>query len=204
MLARTRDGWRSWIEPGARGELSRPGESEADFRVRLAQLGARGARRRGGERARRSSRAEGRGARGAARRAEGRRRREAAGEAGSASSRPPSLGGATVFGALFGRRSCRRRLGRASTTARALVGRASKEGGDVERAEESRRPLCARSARRSKPRSREPWRRSRIAADGAGRRELETVIVKPKKGDVEVVRVALAGSEPGVPGRPER
>ncbi len=97
--------------------------------------------------------------------------------------------GATVLGALFGRKAVSvGTLGRATTTARG-VGRSMKESSDVRRAAESVESVKATVARLDE----------QIAADAAvvaarfdTETPLERIVVTPKRGQVEVQFVALA------------
>ena len=98
--------------------------------------------------------------------------------------------GATMLGALMGRRAVSlSTLGRATTAARG-VGRSAKETQDVAQA---RRSVC-RKRRPSSPRSRPSFRRRsrRSRARSRARVAIETIEIKPKRGGVEVRIVALA------------
>ena len=191
MLARTAmvTLWKS----RALAELSRPGEDERSFRIRLTQL-ARERRDAEVEKVRE------RFARRLAALAERLRRAEGRIDAEKQQASSQKLasilsGAASVAGMLFGRRKLSAtNVGRVGTAVRSF-GRSSKEAGDVERAEESAEALRAQLA------ALEAEIEAAVAAvanrpDGAGE-ELEPVVVRPKKSDVEVRRLALAW----VPGR---
>jgi len=98
--------------------------------------------------------------------------------------------GATVLGALFGRkRLSTTTLGRAATTARS-ASRSMKEARDVDLAEES---VEAVRARRAELEAELQAALAELAARFDPANEtLETISVKPRKADVEVRRVALA------------
>jgi len=170
------------------GEMSKPGESERDFRIRL-QTATREERDRAVEALRQKY-----AARLAAIEERLRRREEAvAREKAQATSQKLQTAvsfGATVLGAFLGRKSVSlSTLGRATTAARG-VGRTMKEAGDVQRAEASMEELRQQHA------DLEAQLQAEIAAlDTAFNpvtEQLEKVQVRPKRADVTVGLVALA------------
>jgi hypothetical protein len=177
---------RLWLSRGL-GELSRPGESERDFRIRLA----------GVARERRDTEVEKLRARYAGKVAaleERIRKAEArvAVETQQADQQKLSTilaGAASVAGMLFGRkRVSATSVGRVGTAVRSL-GRQSKEAADIGRAQESAAALREQLAALE--------RELEAAAGGVGRTDpaaelLEEVALKPKRADVEVLRLALA------------
>ena len=173
------------IGSGKSKPTSRPGESEADFRARLS-LSAREERDRLVAALRGKYQAKVSALESRLERARMQVEKQQ-GEAGQRKLETAVSLGATVFGALFGRRGGT--IGRASTTARG-VGRVLKEGGDVDRAEESVATLeTQRAALQAEI---EAQVAALIAANDARTATLETIAIKPKKADVELVRVALA------------
>jgi hypothetical protein len=170
------------------GELSKPGESARDFRIRL-QTATREERDRAVEALRQKY-----AARLAALEDRVRRREEAvAREKAQATSQKLQTAvsfGATVLGAFLGRKSVSlSTLGRATTAARG-VGRTMKEAGDVQRAEASMEELRQQHA------DLEAQLQAEIAALDTTfnpvTEQLEKVQVRPKRGDVSVGLVALA------------
>jgi hypothetical protein len=172
----------------ASGELSRPGESERDFRIRLAE---RARERRDAE----LLRVRERFAPQLAALDERIRRTEArlAAEAQQAEAQrwgTVLAGAASVAGVLFGRRKLSAtNLGRVGTAVRS-AGRMTKEAGDVERAAESLAALRARRAALDADLA--------AALEAAAARvdplteRFETVVLRPQRSDVEVRRVVLA------------
>lgn len=178
---------RLWRHAGLR-ETSRPSESERDFRARLADL-AREARDAEVEKLR--SRIEPK----LATLDERIRRAEAkvAEQQQQASSRKLDTAmsiGATVLGALFGRRKLSVTTVRSASASARSAGRIAKETKDVELATASLEDLRARRAEL------EAEAEASIAAlpsaTDVASAALEEIQVKPKKADVEVLRVALA------------
>ena len=185
-----------WVAQNARVDLlhhptlgiaARPGESEHDFLVRL-QLDSRTARDAAVDEVRRKYAAK------AATLAERLRRAGQAVEREQQQASDQKVQtavsmGATLLGALFGRKTIGvGTIGRATTAARG-VGRSMKEASDVKRAAESVEAVRAAIAQLD----------ARIAEDVAAvaaRFEpgvpLERVAVRPKRGQVEVQFVALA------------
>ncbi len=176
-----------WKSPST-GELSRPGESERDFRVRLVER----------SRERRDAAVEELRTKHAARaaRLEERKRRAAQAierEKDQARREKLSAGfslGSAVVGVLLGRRRLSATtLSRAGTAARG-VGRSYEQGQDVERAEEN-----LEAVEREKKEL-----EADLAAEVASLEErfdpaaeaLEPVPLKPRKADVEVHRLVLA------------
>ncbi len=122
------------------GQVSKPGEDERDFRIRLQQMARE---KRDGERAKLEQKYSDQ----AARLSERIRKAEQAlareqGQARKARLDTAVSIGATVIGAVFGRRS----LGRATTASRG-VGRSIEQAGDVGRATENLETLRAELAR---------------------------------------------------------
>ncbi|MGE5200167.1 MAG: hypothetical protein ACM3H9_11040, partial [Rhodospirillaceae bacterium] len=98
--------------------------------------------------------------------------------------------GATVLGALFGRKALSTStLGRATTAARG-VGRTMKESGDIERARETLEAVRQQKA------DLEAQAQAEVAnldlARDATADDLEPIVLRPKRTDVEVQLVALA------------
>jgi hypothetical protein len=185
-----------WKSPSS-AATSKPGEGEADFRARLQQ----------DARERRDEDADGLRQKYAARLAalqeRLRRAEQAVGrekqESVQAGVQTAISVGATVLGALFGRkRISATTIGRATTAARG-AGRTMRQAGDVQRAEESadavRQQIQALEAELQKELA------ELSAATDPLTEKLESVSVRPKKGDITVRRVALVwlpyrGSEP--------
>jgi hypothetical protein len=174
-----------WTAPALK-LTSRPGETEAAFRVRVqeAQREARDAAL-DAVRARYAPRQ---------RRLEERRRRALAAvdrESQQASQQKLQTGlsmAATIAGALFGRRTFSMgNLGRATTAARG-VGRSMKEQDDVRRAEENVEAVEAEAAALDAELRQET---DRIAADYAATPSLTPTSLAPKRGGVDVQFVAL-------------
>jgi hypothetical protein len=169
------------------GGVSRPDESERDFRARL-QHSAREARDEALDRLRRKYAPKQTALDEKLRRARQTHARESEQAAGQKMQTAISLG-ATVLGALFGRKTVGvGTVGRATTTMRG-AGRAMKESQDVQRAqetvetvEEQRRLLEEDFLTESK---------ALEAATDAATEALERVVVQPKKADVQVKVVAL-------------
>jgi hypothetical protein len=102
--------------------------------------------------------------------------------------------GATVLGALFGRKAVSMgTLGRATTTARG-VGRSMKESSDVKRATESVESVKAAAARLEEQVAQDV---ARVAARFEIDVPLERIVLAPKRGQVEVQFVALAWNPRG-------
>jgi hypothetical protein len=168
------------------GITSRPDESERDFRIR-AQLAARTARDEAVEAVRKKYTARQASLAERLRRAESTVERERQQASDQKVQTAVSIG-ATLLGALLGRKAVSAStLGRATTTARGM-GRTMKEAADVKRAGETVDAVRADIERLD----------AQIAADTAlvtGRFEQEAeftrVAVRPKRGQVEVQFVAL-------------
>lgn len=168
--------------------ISRPGESERDFRVRLADA-AREARDVAVEAARRKAAPKLEALEERIRRAEARVEAEKQQAATKKLETAISIG-STMLGALFGRRKLSSTtLGRAATSARS-ASRSMKEARDVELAAESVESLRRKQEELAAEIQDDL---SQVAAryDPAGA-TLETVTVKPRKADVQVRRVVLA------------
>lgn len=166
---------------------SRAGETERDFRIR-AQSAQREARDRDVDEVRRRF-AEKRA------RLEEKLRRAGQGvsreqeQASAAKVQTAVSMGATVLGALFGRKTLSMStLGRATTAARG-VGRASKEREDVKRAEEN--VEIARKALEELDATIEEETRAIAARSDAAASAVETLSIAPKRGQVLVQSVSL-------------
>jgi len=168
--------------------VSRVGESERDFRVRLADV-AREARDAAVEAARRKTAPKLEALQDRIRRAEA--RVEAEKQQATTKKLETAISiGSTMLGALFGRRKLSTTtLGRAATSARS-ASRSMKEARDVELAEESVETLRRKHEELA---AEVQTDLAEVAAryDPAGAR-IETVSVKPRKADVQVRRVVLA------------
>jgi hypothetical protein len=170
------------------GVLSRPGESERDFRGRIAVLG----------RERRDEKIEGLRRRYAPkvdalqdriRRAEERVERERA-EAQHANWDTALSAGAGLLGALLGGGRRSRGLGGARTALRG-AGRSVKQRGDVGRAEEEVGVLQERLSTLERELDAE-FRRIQAGSEEAVAETLERVEVRPRKSDISVGTIALA------------
>ena len=168
------------------GEYSRADESERDFRARQQQA-SREARDRAIDALRKKFAPRQAALEERLRRAQQAVKREEEQASGQKLQTAISVG-ATVFGALFGRKSIGvGTLGRATTAARGWQ-RSQKEAEDVTRAgetvaaiEEQRRQLDAELSAQS----------AALEAGDAATETLDTVVVKPKKTNLEVKLVAL-------------
>jgi hypothetical protein len=171
---------------GAPPVVSKPGESEGAFRVRLREA-AHEARDREVEKLRAKTAKELAPLRDRIERAE--HRVEAEKEQYSARRMETAISiGASVVGALFGRKlGSRTNVGRAATAARG-IGRAVDERGDVARAGERVEQLRARLAEIEERCEREI---ERIQRAGDGEAALEELRVAPRKGDLEVEPLVL-------------
>jgi hypothetical protein len=174
------------------GIMSRADEPERDFRIRLQQE-ARAARDEAVDVVRRkyadkqASMAE------RLRRAAAAVEREQQQASDSKMQTMVSMG-ATVLGALFGRKAVSMgTLGRATTTARG-VGRSMKESSDVKRATESVESVKAAAARLEEQVAQDV---ARVAARFEIDVPLERIVLAPKRGQVEVQFVALAWNPRG-------
>jgi hypothetical protein len=170
------------------GAISKPGESERDFRARLALQG-RESRDAGVDALRAKFAARVRTLEDRILRAQAQVEKQK-GEATQRKLEAAVSFGSTVLGALFGRKKLSgTNFGRAATTARG-VGRMMKEGEDVDRATDSVAALQEQRA------ALESEIQSAVAdlqaASDPATQALEVVSVKPRKADVEVVVVALA------------
>ena len=166
--------------------VSTPDESERDFRIRL-QLEARAARDRAVEDVRRKYASKQATLAERLRRAESNIGREQEQASQQRTQTAVSLG-ATVLGALFGRKAISTgTLGRATTAARG-VSRSMKEAADVTRASE------AAEAIRAQQKDLEQQIEADVDAIGGGfdtNAPLEPVVIAPKRGQVDVKFVAL-------------
>ncbi len=176
-----------WRSP-ATGEISRVGESERDFRIRVGEA-ARAERDRELDRVRQSYAAKVEALAERIRRGEERVEREK-GQATQRKLETAVSVGTTLLGALFGRkRLSSTSISRAATSARS-ASRAFKEGQDVAVAEESVEAL------RQKQADLESEVQAALSEASArlerASEELAEVAVRPRKTDIEVRRVALA------------
>ena len=182
-----------WRHRGT-GLTSSPGESERDFRLRV-QDGMRTARDEAVENVRRKYAPKQATLADRLRRAEAGVTREQQ-QASQQKLQTALSMGATVIGALFGRRAVTTgTLGRATTAARGM-GRSMKEAEDVKRASESVEQVRAR-IQELEDEIREETQA--IAAGYATEAPLERMTLNPKRGQVAVQFVALGWipSEPG-------
>jgi hypothetical protein len=198
--------FKAWLAQNARISLlrhpslsitSRPGESERDFRIRL-QLEARTARDAAVEAVRKKFASKQGTLTERLRRAQQAVEREAQ-QASESKVQTAFSMGATVLGALFGRKAVSvGTLGRATTAARG-VGRTMKEAADVKRATETVESVRAAVDALE----------AEIAGEIAGMTArldqaavLEQVSIAPKRGQIEVQFVALAWRPDGsIPAR---
>lgn len=173
--------------PGSR-QLSRPGESERDFRIRLGEAGREQRDRLKAELRKRY------GARIAALDERERRARQAVEreqeQASQAGLQAAISVGATILGAVLGRKAVGAgSVGRATTAARG-AGRVLKERQDVERARET---LEAVAGQRAALETELADELSTLESSGDPRATpLDVVAIKPRKSDIEVRLVTLA------------
>jgi hypothetical protein len=170
------------------GLVSRPGESDRDFRARVAQA-ARERRDDEVARVRQKYAPKVAQLQERLRRAEQAVQKEQEQAAGSKMQTALSFG-TTLLGAMFGRRAMSAgTIGRATTAARGLQ-RSRKEAQDVVRAQENVQVLAEQI------KELEASLQADVAgvedAHGAGHEALETLALKPKRGGVHVRLVALA------------
>ena len=174
-------------DPGT-GEMSKPGESERDFRIRL-QTSVREQRDKAVAELREKYAAQ------ATRLAERRRHAEEAVAREKAQATQQKLQtavslGATMLGAFLGRKSASLgTLGRATTTARGM-GRTMKEAQDVKRAAEEVQAIDQQIAALDADLQVEIG--ALDTSHNPATAKLETIALKPKRGDVTVQLVALA------------
>ena len=190
----------AWKSPSL-GQVSRPGEDERDFRIRLQQLARE---KRDGARAK----LEAKYAEKASRLKERVRKAEQAlareeGQARKAKLDTAVSIGATVIDAVFGRRS----LGRATTASRG-VGRSIEQAGDVGRATENLETLRAQLAQMDAELQAD-IRELDARIDPLGE-PLSAIPLRPEKDDVTVSLVAIGWlpwwigpGEARVPARPD-
>ena len=168
-------------------EVSRPGESEADFRGRLRQ-GAREARDAALDKLRQKYAARQAALQERLRRAQQAVAREKQ-ETAQAGIQTAISVGATVLGALFGRKAVSSTtIGRATTAAR-TAGRTMKQAGDVGRANETVEAV-QQQIQDLDAQLQDELAAAQAATDPATEK-LETITLRPKKADVTVRRVAL-------------
>jgi hypothetical protein len=170
------------------GELSRPGESERDFRIRLGEL-ARERRDEGVAKLRERYVAKTAALDERIRRAEARIESERE-EATAHRMSTVLAGAASIAGILLGRRRVSATNVRGVGTAVRSLGRSQKQAGDVERARENLAALGERRA--TMEREIEAAVAELEQRFEAPDEALETIDVKPRKSDVEVRQVALA------------
>ena len=194
------DGWSkdlaTWIyrertldllRSASAGETSKPGESEADFRSRIQQA-AREMRDAAAEKLRQKYAPRLAALQERLRRAQQAVSREKQ-EAQGAGLQTAISVGATVLGALFGRKAISATtIGKATTAARS-AGRTMKQAGDVGRAEETVGAIQQQIQDLDDELQRE-LTAAQAAADPATEK-LETLSLRPKKADVTVRRVTL-------------
>lgn len=175
------------------GDVSMPDESEREFRARLHQA-AREARDRALDGIRRRYAPRLRALEDRQRRAEQAVARESQQATGQKLQTAISVG-ATLLGALMGRRGVSAgTIGRATTAARG-VGRSMKEADDIERARETLTTVTAqREALEAE--LRQETAALEAAIDPATER-LEQIVVKPKRANVAVKLVGLVWQEGG-------
>ena len=170
-----------WKSPSS-GAVSKPGESEADFRARLQQE-ARERRDADADKLRQKYAAKLGSLQERLRRAEqaiGREKQESV----QAGVQTAISVGATVLGALFGRKAVSSStIGRATTAARS-AGRTMKQAGDVQRAQESAEAVKQQIQALEAELEAELAERS--AATDPLTEKLERVSVRPKKSDITV------------------
>ena len=168
-------------------EASRPGETEADFRARLQQ-GSREARDAALDGLRQKYAARQAALQERLRRAEQAVAREKQDVTAAGIQTAISVG-ATVLGALFGRKAISSStIGRATTAARS-AGRTAKQAGDVGRANETVEAV-QQQIRDLDAQLQEELFSAQAATDPASEK-LETVTLRPKKSDVTVRKVTL-------------
>jgi hypothetical protein len=172
---------------------SRPGESERDFRIRVNDA-SRAARDEAVDAVRRKYAAKQAQLADRLRRAEAAVDREA-GQASQAKVQTMLSVGATVLGALLGRKTISAStLGRATTAARG-VGRSMKESEDIKRADESAEAVRSQI----KDLDAEVLAETKqIAARYEGDPEIEHLALTPKRGQVNVRFVALGWMPEGM------
>jgi hypothetical protein len=170
------------------GVTSKPGESERDFRIRVAQL-SREERDRQLEMLRQKHSARLRSAQDRVRRAEEAVDRETQ-ESSSAKFDSAISLGASILGAVLGRKKLgSTSIGRAATAARGM-GRAAKSADDVRRAQ-GRLADSQQRLRELEDDLADEARQLRDRFD-ASMDAFQTVQIKPRKSDIEVRLVALA------------
>jgi hypothetical protein len=175
------------FQSGSTGAVSKPGESEADFRSRIGQ-GAREARDAAADKLRQKYGLKLAALQERRRRAEQTVSREKQ-EATQAGVQTVISLGATVLGALFGRKGISATtIGRATTAARG-AGRTMKQTGDVGRAQESVGAIDQQIE------DLDAELQSELAASAASSdpatEKLATLTLRPKKTDITVCKVAL-------------
>jgi hypothetical protein len=199
MQAKSYGGWSKdfgrWLAQAEKLELmsrkdlkltSRPGETERDFNVRV-QEAVRATRDAAVEALRKKYASK------QAQLAEQRRRAEASVERESAQASQQKLQttvsvGATILGALFGRKVVGAgTIGRATTAARG-VSRSMKEADDIRRANES---LEAVNARQQALEGEIEAETKRIASEYDAQAPIERVALTPKRGQISVQAVGL-------------
>ena len=169
------------------GELSHAGESERDFRARLQQA-SRESRDEALDRLRKKYAPKQAALDEKLRRAQQTVQREREQATGQKLQTAISVG-ATLVGALFGRKAISATtIGRATTAARG-VGRAMNEAEDIERAQET--VAAIEEQRHQLDEELRAETATLEAASDAATERLETIVVKPKKANVTVKLLAL-------------
>jgi hypothetical protein len=169
------------------GEVSHAGESERDFRARLQQA-SRELRDEAIERLRKKYAPKQAALDEKLRRAQQTVQRESEQATGQKLQTAISVG-ATLVGALFGRKTFSAgTIGRVTTAARG-VGRTMKEGEDIQRAQET--AAAIQEQRRQLDEELRAETATLDASSGAATERLEPIAVKPKKANVTVKLLAL-------------
>ncbi|MDR1990509.1 MAG: DUF87 domain-containing protein [Acidobacteriaceae bacterium] len=190
FLVRTADEVIELMKSPSTGDVSRPDESERDFRARL-QLSAREARDRQLDALRKRFAPRMAALDEKLRRAQQAVVRESEQVSGQKVQTAISMG-ATIFSALFGRKVVSAStLGRATTAARG-VGRVMKESDDVGRAKENVEAIAEQRKQLDADLAAETT--AIDASTGILSETFETIAVRPKKTDVTVKLVALVWS----------
>jgi hypothetical protein len=175
------------LQSPSSGERSHAGESERDFRARLQQA-SRESRDEALERLRKKYAPKQAALDERRRRAEQTVQREREQATGQKLQTAISVG-ATLVGALFGRKAISATtIGRATTAARG-VGRAINDADDVERAQQTL--AAVEEQRRLLDEELRTETAALDAATGAATERLETIVLKPKKANVTMKLIAL-------------
>jgi hypothetical protein len=172
----------------ALGQVSKPGESEGDFRARVAQS-ARERRDEAVDKLRAKYQPKLAAIQEQRRKAQQRVEKEQS-QASSQTFQAAIQFGASIFGAIMGRKlKSAANVQRAATSARA-ASRAARERGDVGQAEQNVEALNERSAALEAELEQET--QAIQAQFDSQNLKLEQVTIRPKKSDITVAKVALA------------